>query len=223
MGKVRLILELKHMKKKSVIVANISIGVLLQGCNIQLPVFSGFDAIYSYSDQKPVIHKKSTVIIAKSQARRFKVDLPLVLSVIHKESKYNITAVSPVGAQGLMQIMPATVQHINQSSPVHISSAFNPAQNIAGGTWYLKSLYNQFSQWPASERLKLTLASYNSGIGRVSKILRNVKQETGQSLYSIGWDDIASDLPAETQAYVPDVLKFRLQYQHQLNQNTLLF
>lgn len=206
------------MKKIPLFLA--TVGFLgLQSCELNLPTFSSVESLYT--NKSTVVNKKGTMILAKAQAKRFKVDYPLLLGVIHQESAFNVTAVSRAGAQGLMQIMPGTVKHINQSSPIHISSPFNPAQNIAGGTWYLRLLYNNFEAWPASERIKLALASYNGGIGRVFQALNQVQKETNLPLRSIGWQDIAARLPAETREYVPSVLSYRRLYQSQLHQGNL--
>lgn len=90
-------------------------------------------------------------------AGRHGVDPLLVHSVIKVESNYNPRAVSRVGAQGLMQLMPATARSLG------VQNSFDPKDNIEGGVKYLKKLQGMFSD-PA-----LALAAYNAGEGAVQR------------------------------------------------------
>ena len=82
----------------------------------------------------------------------------LLRAVVQKESAGRPCAVSPKGAQGLMQIMPATAADLNLSDP------FDPKQNIDAGARFLKQLLTKYSG-----DLSLALGAYNAGAGRVDK------------------------------------------------------
>lgn len=97
-------------------------------------------------------------VIAK-YCQQYKMDWKLVAAVIRVESNFNATAVSPKGAQGLMQLMPQTQREEGVTNP------FVPEENIRGGVHYLRKLLDAFQG-----DLELTLAAYNAGIGRVQAI-----------------------------------------------------
>jgi len=88
----------------------------------------------------------------QAAAEVFAVDDALIRAIIHAESAYQPQALSPKGAQGLMQLMPATQQEL------HIVNVFDPVSNIEGGTRYLSSLLQQFDQ-----NVELAAAAYNAG------------------------------------------------------------
>lgn len=85
-------------------------------------------------------------------ADHYRLDPKLVHAVIRAESGYNPRAVSPKGARGLMQLMPATARELD------VEDAFDPASNIAGGTRYLRRMLDQFAG-----SVELALAGYNAG------------------------------------------------------------
>jgi soluble lytic murein transglycosylase-like protein len=95
-------------------------------------------------------------------ARDYDIDPDLLRAVMHVESRGNAAAVSPKGARGLMQIMPATAKRFGVREPLVELS--DPMINIRTGAAYLKTLQGRFGN-----NLELVLAAYNAGEGAVIK------------------------------------------------------
>jgi soluble lytic murein transglycosylase-like protein len=111
------------------------------------------------------------------------IEAALVHAVITAESGYNPGAISKTGAQGLMQLMPGTAKRYA------VKDAFDPKQNIRGGTRYLRDLLDQFDN-----NIELAVAAYNAGENAVIRHGRKIPPYR------------------ETQAYVPKVLRLYNKY-----------
>jgi soluble lytic murein transglycosylase-like protein len=123
--------------------------------------------------------------IIHETARRHGVDTALVKAVIRAESDFVPHAVSPKGALGLMQLMPATARMHN------IWRAFEPSQNVEGGVRHLRYLLDRYNG-----NLRLALAAYNAGEGAVDRA-------GGVPPYPETWE------------YLRRVLEFRTMYQRE--------
>jgi len=105
-------------------------------------------------------------IIARAAAANG-LDPKLIEAVVQTESAFNAQAVSPVGAQGLMQLMPGTADELG------VKNAFNPEENIQAGSKYLKQLMDRYDG-----DTRLALAAYNWGMGNLERNPERMPQET---------------------------------------------
>jgi membrane-bound lytic murein transglycosylase F len=105
--------------------------------------------------------------IIKEYAAQYNFDWKLLAALINQESKFNRGLISPVGAKGLMQVMPSTAKEYKVSPHRLLGSE----DNIQVGTKYFHWLYQQFEKealLDADNKLKFALAAYNGGIGHIS-------------------------------------------------------
>ncbi|WP_243358219.1 lytic transglycosylase domain-containing protein [Fundidesulfovibrio terrae] len=148
---------------------------------LAIPAVPEAQTIYHYQDSSGVVHLSDiksnadyrpffyfripagadrgqiAAIIAR-EARRYGVDASLVTAMVEVESGFQVRAVSPKGAQGLMQIMPGTAQDLK------LKDSFDASKNIEAGTRYMRQLLDRFGG-----NVKLALAAYNAGPGAVSR------------------------------------------------------
>jgi soluble lytic murein transglycosylase-like protein len=123
--------------------------------------------------------------IIRDAARRHQVDTALVKAVIRAESDFVPRAVSPKGALGLMQLMPATARMHN------VWRAFEPRENVEGGVTHLRYLLDRYGG-----NLRLALAAYNAGE-------KAVDAHGGVPPYPETWE------------YLSRVMRFRESYLHE--------
>ncbi len=96
--------------------------------------------------------------LVSQNATTWQVDPALLKAVIANESGFNANATSKTGAQGLMQLMPATAASLG------VRDAYDPVQNVAGGARYLRGLLDRFGG-----DTRLAVAAYNAGPGAVER------------------------------------------------------
>jgi len=124
---------------------------------------------------------------------------PLIRAVIGQESAGKFDAISKAGAQGLMQLMPATGREVFQNLKLkgllpgyQEYDPYDPELNVILGTEYLNQMMNKFGD------VQLALAAYNAGPGRISRLMKE---------YGDSFEAIRPYLPDETRKYVPSILK----------------
>ncbi|NNM60149.1 MAG: transglycosylase SLT domain-containing protein [Legionellales bacterium] len=167
------------------------------------------------SDQKDIdlIYPKPYWQEVKTAAAPFNMNPAFIYAIIRQESLFNSQAVSYAGAQGLMQLMPATAGMLAKKNGLLPSDAENltdPAINIQLGTSYLNRLLSANHNNPA-----LAAAAYNAGPNRVKKWLP--KQG------SVDFDIWVDSIPyPETRTYVQHVLMYMIIYQGLLNKQVSL-
>lgn len=107
-------------------------------------------------------------------SRRYGIDAGLIKAVIRAESNFNPRAVSSAGAEGLMQLMPATARGLG------VSNSFDPEQNVMAGTRFLKDMLVRYDG-----DLNSALAAYNWGPGNVDKRTGTLPRETREYLIKV--------------------------------------
>lgn len=110
-------------------------------------------------------------------AEQYGVPETVIYAVIRTESNFESGAVSPVGAVGLMQMMPDTFAWLTDEILFdHLESGmlYDPETNIKYGTYYLSYLYDRYGDW------ELAFAAYNGGLGNVDKWLADEKYADGE-------------------------------------------
>jgi membrane-bound lytic murein transglycosylase F len=124
---------------------------------------TGFEVVDLDSETRAILRSYGATI--RKYSEKYDLDWRLILAVMKAESRFVVEAESHKGASGLMQIMPVTGEEV--ARVLAIEDMAHPKNNIHAGVFYLRRLYNLFDGVEQSDRIKLTLAAYNAGIGRV--------------------------------------------------------
>ena len=149
--------------------------------------------------------------IIRQEAAAKRLDPALIAAVIYAETRFDART-SPTGAEGLMQIEPATAEflaHRSGATAFTTTDLATPAVNIAYGSYYLRYLMDEFSDsgQPSNTTEMLALAAYNGGETNVQRWLADVRAR--------GETFTIADIPfPQTRAYVQKVMQVQQQYRH---------
>jgi soluble lytic murein transglycosylase-like protein len=157
------------------------------------------------------------MIAASAATYMPEVDWLLWKAQVHTESAFRPNATSPVGAQGLAQVMPGTFRDIMRETNIR-GNPYDPYTNLMAGAYYMGKMRRIFrAPRPDVERHKLAAASYNAGAGhiiRAQALVGNPKE----------WKPVADVLPQitgrhakETQNYVERIFRTYQTYSYGLN------
>jgi membrane-bound lytic murein transglycosylase F len=108
----------------------------------------------------------------------------IIKAQVWAESEFNPHAISACGAQGLMQLMPATAKDLGVMDP------FDPAQNVRGGVLFMRDLFDAYEEIPdIQERMRFAQAAYNGGRGNINKALAAARKAEGLPANFSEWLD----------------------------------
>ena len=178
----------KRKRLNTIQIASIVLGVILFLCA------AGFGGYVWYEDvqyQKALRnYPVAYTDLIKESAKKYELDPYLVQSIVRCESSNDPTAVSKVGAIGLMQIMPDTGEWIAHKIDPELAYSLDmledPATNIEYGCWYLKFLSDRFDG-----NVMEIVAAYNAGHGSVQNWLDDPRFSQNGTLTTIPFEDTA--------------------------------
>jgi len=131
------------------------------------------EALVEYLGDQPTgltsAELRDLAVAITEEVARQRIDLHLILAVMYVESRFKPFAVSPVGAMGLMQILPATGEEVARAIGIEWygpETLFDPVVNVRIGITYVKKLTKRY------EKVSTALAAYNWGMGTIDKRLR---------------------------------------------------
>lgn len=160
----------------------------------------------------PLSHQK----LVNKYAANYNIPEAFVFAIIRQESAFRHDVTSPVGAHGLMQVMPKTAKHVARRARLSYGSSkdlFKPQKNIEIGVAYLSQLAKQFDDNPI-----FMVAAYNAGPRQVHRWQKRFPLKNQENI-----DIWIETLPwAETRNYLKAVMAFYAVYLHRLNQTSNL-
>ena len=167
------------MKRRTIVIISICTLLIVIGFILFVRDWNGvrllavFPKILKY---RPVIQKHAVI---------HRLDWRLIAALIVQESGFDENAESAAGAQGLMQLMPKTAKELGVSNP------FASDESIAGATRYLRNLYDLYPESSPPNRIRIALASYNGGRGRI-KDAQKIAIHRGEEPHQ--WESISVNL-----------------------------
>lgn len=170
--------------------------VAMAACFLALAaLFWGIAGIDGHLRQRREDAVYDTVLTA---AASYSVPPAMILAVISTESDFRADALSPVGAIGLMQLMPETFAFLRDArlkETLPDDAVFDVAVNIRYGTYYLSYLFERFGTWETA------LAAYNAGEGRVIEWLSDPALSDGNTLFTIPYKETENYVAVTLAAY----------------------
>lgn len=148
--------ERRRSKLKTLLLAAAALATTHTAKTHAKPLRPG--VVVSMNDFRAIPAEQAYDDIIAEAAAEYDLDPELIRAVVRAESAFNPMVVSPAGAQGLMQLMPALAEEMG------VSNAFDPRENIMGGARYLRWLLDR-----NRGNIPLTLAGYNAGPTVVSR------------------------------------------------------
>jgi membrane-bound lytic murein transglycosylase F len=128
--------------------------------------------------------------VIKKYSKQYGLDWRLIFALMKQESMFGEGVESERGAFGLMQLMPRTGEAL--ASRLGLEEVFSPRNNIAAGIYYLWEQYDVFGGAEEDDRIRLTLASYNCGLGHIldaQEIVKYLKENPNS------WQSVSMALP----------------------------
>jgi tetratricopeptide (TPR) repeat protein len=151
--------------------------------------------------------------ILDKASEKFSIPADVLTALIRQESCFYPSAVSWVGAQGLMQLMPSTgrpiLKRLSREKVITNKNIFDPHTNIMTGSYYLNWLFGRvYRDYPSPYRLILSIASYNAGPGRIKRLYNSMDYKINPSHF------VENIYLNETRHYVKKVLLYREIYHY---------